>query len=138
MTALTDAQMRAIAEEATAGPWRSVPWHIEEGPPAVRVPDGWLLCSTAGENDARHIATFDPPTVIALLDAKAKAEARVVDLQLALDVALSWLTPYEPGDSRAVSDGFVAMAAIACNLDDVESSRVILRAALATPDVGEV
>lgn len=43
-------------EAHTQGPWRFVPWHIEEGSSAVRAPDGHLICSTASDANARRIA----------------------------------------------------------------------------------
>lgn len=73
------AKLREIAEAATPGPWIS-PWHLEcenaeeygfyaaNGEKVVGLFwfDGYHLeCS---EENARHIATFDPPTVLALLD----------------------------------------------------------------------
>lgn len=42
-------------EAHTQGPWRFVPWHIEEGSSAVRAPDGHLICSTASDANARRI-----------------------------------------------------------------------------------
>jgi hypothetical protein len=41
----------------TKGPWAFVPWHIAEGPPEVRSPEGWLICTTPGDDDARLIAS---------------------------------------------------------------------------------
>jgi hypothetical protein len=40
----------------TPGPWKFVPWHIAEGPSEVRAPEGWLVCTTASDDDARLIA----------------------------------------------------------------------------------
>ncbi len=40
----------------TKGPWTFVPWHIEEGPPAVRAPEGWLIATTSSDADATLIA----------------------------------------------------------------------------------
>lgn len=40
----------------TPGPWRYVPWHVEEGPPAVRSSEDWIVCTTASDDDARLIA----------------------------------------------------------------------------------
>lgn len=57
---------------------------------------------------------------------------REEELTLALDLALKYLAQYEPPDSRAVSDAFVAMAAIYCNLGDVDCIRV-MQEALAQP-----
>lgn len=42
-------------EAHTQEPWRFVPWHIEEGPSAVRASDGHLICSTASDANARRI-----------------------------------------------------------------------------------
>ncbi len=41
----------------TPGPWAMVPWHIEEGPTAVRSPGGWLICTTSSDDNARLIAS---------------------------------------------------------------------------------
>lgn len=41
---------------ATPGPWRFVPWHVEEGPPAVRCAEGWIVATTSSDDDARLIA----------------------------------------------------------------------------------
>ncbi len=41
--------------EHTPEPWAFVPWHIEEGPSAVRAPAGHLVCNTASDIDARRI-----------------------------------------------------------------------------------
>lgn len=40
----------------TPGPWKFVPWHIEEGPSAVRSPEGWLICTTSSDANAILIA----------------------------------------------------------------------------------
>lgn len=46
----------------TPTPWKFVPWHIAEGPSEVRTTQGpgasstgWLICTTAGDDDAEHI-----------------------------------------------------------------------------------
>lgn len=41
----------------TKGPWQFVPWHIAEGPSEVRAPEGWLICTTSGDANARLIAS---------------------------------------------------------------------------------
>lgn len=51
---------------------------------------------------------------------------RVADLKLALHWALGELIRYEPADSRAVSDEFVAAACIEMNPTDVQNCRDIL------------
>jgi hypothetical protein len=55
---------------------------------------------------------------------------RNADLALALDYALIVLGKYEAPDSRAVTDEFVAMAAISCDCAN-EACREILRNAIA-------
>lgn len=40
----------------TPGPWSFVPWHVEEGPSAVRAPEGWLIATTSSDANARFIA----------------------------------------------------------------------------------
>jgi hypothetical protein len=63
---------------------------------------------------------------------------READLELALDLALRWLFPHEPPDSRAVSNEFVAMAAIFCGqADNLDECRSIIRDAIAQ-DVARV
>ena len=60
------------------------------------------------------------------------AESELADVRLALDLALAWLAPNEPGDSRAVSNEFVAMYAIQCGLaDNRVECRAIISSALA-------
>lgn len=36
-------------------PWRFIPWHIEEGPAAVRSNAGWIVCATSSDADAACI-----------------------------------------------------------------------------------
>jgi len=67
------------------------------------------------------------------LDLYSKREE---DLALALNLALEWLIRREPGDSRAVSNEFVAMAAIEAGLTD-EACRQVIRDALARKALGE-
>ena len=92
MTALTDAEMRAIAEEA-----------VLDGSPDVRL---------------------SPATVLALLDAKAKAEARAVELETVLRAAEKHI--FDLAEERSY-DPPAPMELVAD-----------MAAALATPDVGEV
>lgn len=40
----------------TEGRWKAIPWHIEEGPPAVRCRGGHVVCTTASDDDARLIS----------------------------------------------------------------------------------
>ena len=56
-----------------------------------------------------------------------KDEQRIADLTLALDYCLLILGELEPPHSAAVSDEFVAMAAISCGIEDrIEECRDIL------------
>jgi hypothetical protein len=70
---------------------------------------------------------MDPYVTRALTNAQA---ARIADLELALDLAMARLVLAEPGDSRAVSDEFVAMACVQAKLTNEECRRII-RAELA-------
>lgn len=57
-------------------------------------------------------------------------------LKDALSLAVHMLSHHEPGDSRAVSDRFVALAAVSCGVDtaaDLEVIRDALTAAGGTP-----
>lgn len=59
-------------------------------------------------------------------------KARIAELSGALELALARLIKFEPPDSRAVSDEFVAMAVILAGGDIVnDESRKIVKAALA-------
>lgn len=42
--------------EHTPGPWHFVPWHIEEGQPAVRCAEGWIVATTSNDANAEFIA----------------------------------------------------------------------------------
>lgn len=44
-----------MAERHAELPWKFSPWHIEEGPSAVRCSTGYLVCETAGDADAKLI-----------------------------------------------------------------------------------
>ncbi len=41
--------------EHTPTPWKLSPWHVEEGPPAVRAPAGHIVCTTSSNEDAAFI-----------------------------------------------------------------------------------
>lgn len=60
-----------------------------------------------------------------------EAAARIEALEGALDLALSYLIEDEPGDSRAVSDEFVAMAVI-LEGHDADGCLPIVKAAIAS------
>jgi hypothetical protein len=83
------------------------------------VPDQALAVPATPANAVDGPPGFDP--------------SRIADLELALELALAWLSRFEPGDSRAVSDEFVAMAAILCEArTDHDECRQIIRDAIAT------
>ncbi len=42
-------------ETHTPLPWTFSPWHIEEGPSAVRAPAGHIVATTASDSDAQLI-----------------------------------------------------------------------------------
>jgi hypothetical protein len=44
-----------MTDHPTPLPWKFVPWHVEEGPSAVRAPDGHLICSAASDANAALI-----------------------------------------------------------------------------------
>lgn len=54
-------------------PWKAVPWHIEEGPPAVRDARGDIVCTTASDATAEFIVKA------------ANNEARLTELEAALE-----------------------------------------------------
>ena len=78
-------QMRKIARDATPGPWVCTLTGVHQDFSAASqvsetsyegigvVPEEYVR-----DEDADHIATFDPPTVTALLDALDAAEARSI------------------------------------------------------------
>lgn len=47
----------AVSDKATPRPWKFVPWHVEEGPPAVRAGAafGPIVCTTSSDADAALI-----------------------------------------------------------------------------------
>ncbi len=64
----------------TPGPWKFVPWHVEEGPPAVRAPAGWAICFTSSDANAAFIvraANAHDALVEALKDATANLAGAV-------------------------------------------------------------
>lgn len=97
-------RLREIAEKASPGPWFSdeaaVPWTPRQRSPftengaSVGVGDNEVVIVQGGQQDeqggavgvltnenAEHIATFDPHTVLALLDDLAAARARIDELE---------------------------------------------------------
>ena len=104
-------------------------------PPMV-ANNGGRRCETCGErldNDQR-IPCHD---CAAAPKAPPVAQAEGVErLTEALGLALKYLAAHEPGDSRAVSDEFVAMAAIHAGLGSDEAMAVIRAALSATTERG--
>lgn len=55
--------------------------------------------------------------------------------KLALNVTMKMLAPFQPGDSRAVDDWFVACAAVQCDIKDAEGKiKKCLEQTLLLPD----
>jgi hypothetical protein len=44
-----------VTEAHTPLPWTFSPWHLEEGPSAVRAPAGHIVCTAASDDDAAFI-----------------------------------------------------------------------------------
>jgi hypothetical protein len=59
----------------------------------------------------------DPDTLSEAVERATTAEARSAKLTEALDLALDFLSDFEPGDSRAVSNEYVAMAAVCSDIE---------------------
>lgn len=110
-------ELRKVAEAATPGPWvardfsetysdgsRTEAWSVEANEtPVVDVAfdrDYGSPMGGAESADARHIATFDPPTVLALLDRVAELEA-VVGRVEALCAGAWWTGEVHRDDIRA-------------------------------------
>lgn len=78
MTDLDIPALRAIAEAATEGPWRAYEsqTHAEMFvvDPRGFLMDGIVCGPTYEKRNVEHVATFDPPTVIELLDRLERAE----------------------------------------------------------------
>lgn len=88
------ARIKARGSEIPEGPWKSIPWHIAEGPSEVRVSEGWLLCSVSSDDIAAFIAAArqDIPDLVAALEAaqaeNAKQRADMAKIyELALEAA---------------------------------------------------
>ena len=87
MTDLDLTMLRKVAEQATPGPWAM--WNPSDGESHITIGSkvAWRsVVSASGFTDdepiphwadARHIATFDPATVLALLDRLETAEATI-------------------------------------------------------------
>ena len=98
-------QLRQVAERATPGPWECV-----EGDEAfgLGAPVGCLTWDDhSGEvfkkEDAEHVATFDPPTVLALIERVESAEAAVQRVRELATVAQSWASQVNMSRVRTLS-----------------------------------
>lgn len=96
-------------------------------------PDSDLIgCGETFEQTPDDEGWVDCPHCGMAFDAARAVAERVADLELALGWALGILIKFEPGDSRAVSDEFVAAAAIHCSVNErLVECRDILAKALA-------
>ncbi len=100
MTAERLAELRRIAEAATPGPYEVVGLDGYGGPYALRMQhrSGRTWYGVEGikrREDAEHIATFDPPTVLALLN-------EIEQLRRERDAALDVLGREDIGDGAKV------------------------------------
>jgi hypothetical protein len=70
-----------MAEQHTPLPWAFSPWHIEEGPSAVRAPAGHLVTTTASDADAAYIvkACNAFPDLVKTLESIVVAERQFRD-----------------------------------------------------------
>lgn len=116
MKDLTD--LRKIAENATPGPWEV------DGPANAGPDDTLVLHNNDGGaiayvqplwDDATHIATFDPPTVLALIDRLEQAEAAVARVR-----GVHKPVPYRVGSRNTGIPEFVCEACHAANWGAVE------------------
>lgn len=93
--------LRAIAEAATQRDWSwredLEPIHMRTLAPGILVLDNDPGCGGPWGDEidranAAHIATFDPPTVISLIDRLSAAEANLLAVRGALEETEVWLT----------------------------------------------
>ena len=99
------AKARAIADAATPGPWEvSGKWWLEGTEHIVVSSEDYEIAFTQ-QPDAAHIARFDPPTVLAMLDAiELLAEAKLhvphgTALRADIDTALDRVRTLIEGDT---------------------------------------
>ena len=88
MTDLDLTELREIAESATDGPWnlhtlRTDETHDIRG--SIDDEANIVIYAECEDADADHIATFDPPTVLALIDEVERLRAGIIE---ALSVAV--------------------------------------------------
>ncbi len=71
-------ELRAAAEKANPqGQWKFSPWHIEEGPSAVRAENYGFVANTASDSTAAFIALANPANILALLDELASLRSKL-------------------------------------------------------------
>ena len=122
------------SERVTLAP---CPWCHDTWVKVFQAPAGWtVLCGSCWATGpgrklkAEAIAAWNRRAALSTPATTGEGER----LRRALSLALKWLIQYEPGDSRAVSDEFVAMAAIEAGLGDA-SCDAIISAALERTDL---
>lgn len=105
------AELRAVAEAATPGPWEAdgqeVTQHWSRPEPWTTIASSEVVCmsycyggSARGierDEDADHIAAFDPPTVLALLSEIAELRDRETRIHHVLS-GVPECDIYKPGD----------------------------------------
>lgn len=76
LTADRLAELRKVAEGATDGPWHLVTCKCgnSEHPVITTIETEMIIEAFYEDNDAPHVAAFDPPTALALLDRIAQLE----------------------------------------------------------------
>lgn len=128
-------ELRKIAEAATPGPWEAYDRGI--GYEVYQSGSDWCLNSgqreTFSKSDATHIATFDPPTVLALLSRLEQAEARVKLLESGIvsELATTSVNAAQTIGSEVswISEAILKMgyAGLTEQLEQAEQDRVKLR-----------
>lgn len=111
------AELKAVAEKATPGVWRSVP--DQKGRLfAIDSDDDYItLHNTVTTHDATHIATFSPPTVLALI----AALEGVMALHRRAHAVFSWQTGSRYEDPCPDCDGKAGVHDCGCWADsDIE------------------
>lgn len=81
--------LKAKIAAATPAPWQFSPWHIEEGPSAVRAPEGWIIASTSSDANAELIAILRNAAPALFAAARERDKLRE-----ALEAAEAAMLPY--------------------------------------------
>lgn len=128
---------RPRKQPSTPLPWKFSPWHIEEGPPVVRAPAGYIVCTTASDQDAEYIAeacnayAAQPPSapvetddlvevVIACCNGQMGREA-AIEVISELDLAGFKIVPAHSRSSAATGDDHCPT----CDLTHEEHEKII-------------